>query len=186
MDKKIVDLDKELKKKIDNDIERANELITEQTKKLMEMKNQMRTLEDRNRRNNLRVDGIDENEGETWDQTEAKIQRLLKDKLYFNDTINIERAHRMGKKNGRRDNNDRPRTIIIKLLNYKDKVKILKNAKKLKDTGIYINEDFSVETNEIRKNLKPQMNKARLEGKHAVIVYDRLITSAYKQKIDNQ
>jgi len=67
--------------------------------------------------------------------------------------IEIERAHRMGKK----QQENRPRTIIFKLLNWKQKELILKNTKKLKDTGIYINEDFSDATIEIRKHLLTQM-----------------------------
>ena len=45
------------------------------------------------------------------------------------------------------------RTVMIKLLRYKDKFDILKNAKKLKGTGYHINEDFSNETMTIRKEL---------------------------------
>ena len=66
------------------------------------------------------------------------------------------------------------RTIIIKLLNYKDKVEIMKNAKNLKDTGIYINEDYSNETMAIRKELWSKVKQLRLEGKFAVIKYDRI------------
>ena len=66
------------------------------------------------------------------------------------------------------------RTIIIKLLNYKDKVEIMKHAKNLKDTGIYINEDYSNETMAIRKELWSKVKQLRLEGKFAVIKYDRI------------
>ena len=34
------------------------------------------------------------------------------------------------------------RTIVCRILNYQDKVKILRNAKKLKDKNIFINHDF--------------------------------------------
>ena len=50
----------------------------EECKKLEE-KN--RKLEDRSRRNNLRIDGVPENEYETWEQTEAKVKSLVKEKL---------------------------------------------------------------------------------------------------------
>ena len=62
------------------------------------------------------------------------------------DDIKIECTHRMG-----RGQDGKIRTVIIKLLSYKDKMDILKNAKYLKGTGYYINEDFSYETTMIRK-----------------------------------
>ena len=88
----------------------------------------------------------------------------------------IERAHRMG----RSARSDNARTIIFKLLNWKDKELILKNASKLKDTGIYINEDFSEATNNIRKELRKEMKRQREAGKYSVILYDRLIVSEFK------
>ena len=39
-----------------------------------------------------------------------------------------------------------PRTVVIILLNYKDKVEILKNSRKFKSRGIYENEDFCKKT----------------------------------------
>ena len=124
-----------------------NTQITELTNKLnenqqtiTEMKNQYRILEDRNRRNNLRIDGIRETEKETWKECEEKVMALLENKLNIKDVI-IERAHRMGKRQ-----RNRPRTTIFKLLNYKDKERILEHTN--------INEDFSFETIEIRKRLK--------------------------------
>ena len=50
-------------------------------------------------------------------------------------------------------NNGKNITVTIKVLHCKDKVEILKNAKNLRNTGLYINEDFSSETMAIRKQL---------------------------------
>ena len=131
------------------------------------IKDQHRRLEDRTRRCNLRIDGIDENQNETWNDTEKKVKDLFEKTLGLQNCIEIERAHRMSIRETNNtnsegsNNNDRPRTIIIKLLRYKDKQMILDNAKKLKDTGIFIYEDFSNATNEIRKNLKVEMKRER-------------------------
>ena len=38
-------------------------------------------LDDRSRRNNLRVDGIPETPGETWEDCEEKLQRVFQEKL---------------------------------------------------------------------------------------------------------
>ena len=53
---------------------------------------------------------------------------------------------------------------------------ILMAAKKLKGTGIYINNDFSIETLEVRKSLLKTAKELRLQGKGARVVKDRLIT----------
>ncbi|XP_065680637.1 uncharacterized protein LOC136094560 [Hydra vulgaris] len=119
-------------------------------------KNKFRQLEDRQRRNNLRIEGVKENDNESWNDTEKIIINIFENNLNVNGVI-IERAHRTGiieKKN--------PRTIVIKLLNHKDKVKILKNANKLKGSGIYINEDFSLETFTIRKKLLEESKLHRI------------------------
>ena len=42
----------------------------------------------------LRIDGIEEEPGETWEQCETKVQRLLSEELDINDVV-IERAHRV-------------------------------------------------------------------------------------------
>ncbi|XP_047142886.1 uncharacterized protein LOC124817125 [Hydra vulgaris] len=56
----------------------------------------MAELEDRSRRNNLRINGIDESVNETWEQSEKKVQELLKSKLGFEINFSFERAHRVG------------------------------------------------------------------------------------------
>ena len=108
------------------------------------------------RRNNLRINGITEKENATWDKCEQEVQLLIKDKLEIAENIVIERAHRI-KKKGNSENPGKPRTIVCRFLNYKDKTNILKNAKKLKTfskgKNIFINEDFSHETMELRKEL---------------------------------
>ena len=115
-------------------------------------------LVDRSRRNNPRIDGISEKENETWDEREQEVQSLIKDKLGIAENIVIERAHRIKKKESS-DNPGKPRTIVCRFLNYKDKTNILKNSKKLKGKNIFINEDFSHETMELRKKLWEKVKK---------------------------
>ena len=66
--------------------------------------------------------------------------------------IMIERAH-ITKRNYEDTDKKRPRTIALRLANFKDKSIILKNVNKLKGSDVYINEDFSRETTELRKKL---------------------------------
>ena len=57
------------------------------------LKEKLRIQEDRQRRNKIRVDDIEEDENETWENTENKQRSLLYDKLEITDAFYIERAH---------------------------------------------------------------------------------------------
>ena len=139
---------------------------------LDELNEKLRVMEDRSRRTNLRIDGVKEMEKESWSDCEKKVKDILKNKLNL-ENVEIERAHRMGK---RKQDQTHPRSIIFKLASWKTKEEILSKRKSLKDTGFYINEDFSEATNKIRKELFVKRNEQRKLGKFSVVVYDRLIT----------
>ena len=106
-------------------------------------------LEDRSRRNNLRIDGIEETPNETWEYCEIEIQELIKDKLKMNEHFEIYRCRRLSRKK----NQNRPRTIICRITKFKEKQKILKNVKLSKNIGIFIYEDFCKDTMELWKEL---------------------------------
>ena len=143
VDKKIADLDKHWESKILQQAATAKE-------KSRFLKNKLRSLEDRNKRNILRVEGVTENDNETWEESESKVKDLIKERMGIDEELKIERAHRIGKKENRKK-----RAIIFKLESWKQKEIILKKTNKLKNTGLYINEDFSDETMLIRKELFP-------------------------------
>jgi hypothetical protein len=52
---------------------------------------------------------------------------------------------------------------------------ILKNTRKLKNTNIWIDEDYPKEIQEVRRRLIPEMKEARSKGYRAQIRYDKLI-----------
>ena len=56
------------------------------------IRNKLTELEDRSRRNNIQTDGIAEEPGETWEEYERKVHRLLSKELDINDLV-IESAH---------------------------------------------------------------------------------------------
>ena len=51
-------------------------------------------LEGRSSRNNLSIDGINEEKDETWKICETKIKNIFQEKLEIHDEIIIERTHR--------------------------------------------------------------------------------------------
>ena len=160
---------------------RAKDPIEEDIK-LIEQKHQqleekISELEDRSRRNNLRFSGFTEKaEGaETWEESENLIREFIERNLEMESKdITIERAHRIGSKiNGKK------RAIIVKFLNYKDKDAVLNQyrQKQLWKDNIYVNEDYSERTADLRKQLFEQAKEIRQSGKSAKVVYKKLVVS---------
>ena len=115
---------KEIKKIVDNN--RA------------ETKEQLRIQEGRSRRKNVRFDGIPETENEKWEETEKKSRKILYSELDITGELYIERAHRVARNQSSKEaSNDfaKQRTIIAKLLDYKETLEIMKRTFNLKDTG---------------------------------------------------
>ena len=160
---------------------RAKDPIEEDIK-LIEQKHQqleekISGLEDRSRKNNLRFSGFTEKvEGaETWEESENLIREFIERNLEMKSKdITIERAHRTGFKiNGKK------RAIIVKFLNYKDKDAVLNQyrQKQLWKDNIYVNEDYSERTADLRKQLFEQAKEIRQSGKSAKVVYKKLVVS---------
>ena len=97
--------------------------------------NKLMELEDRSIRNNIRTDGIKEHNKERWKECERRLHSMLKERLDI-ENVEIKRAHRAGRKS-----RNKPRTIVCKLLQFKDKQNVLRKAKLLKGINIFINED---------------------------------------------
>lgn len=134
------------------------------------------SLDNQSRRNNLIIDGLtQDNAFESRPDSEKKVREFFNDKLKIDPkSIEIERAHRIG--NMKQQITTKPRPIVVKFLCYKDKDLILTKAKAhLKNTGVYVNEDFSDRIRKKRAELFPAMKEARERGNFAVISYDQLI-----------
>ncbi|KAK1904150.1 RAS guanyl-releasing protein 4 [Dissostichus eleginoides] len=88
-------------------------------------------METRSRLNNLRVVNLPEGaeDPDTCSFLEGWIPEAL-DLGPLRCPIVMERAHRVGP---RRDSDTPPRTLIMRFLNYKDKVTVIKAAKAKKD-----------------------------------------------------
>ena len=145
-------------------------------------KEKLRIMEDRSRRNNIRVEGIPESENESWEETEKKLKEIIKTDLQIETEIEIERAHRVKKRNHNDEERTGPKTVIAKILRYKDKEEILQKAKVIRSTRYYFKEDFSNETIEIRKRLWTEVERLREEGKYAVINYDRIYSRNFRTR----
>ena len=115
---------------------------------------QMEYLENQRRRNNVKVDGIPEED-------------------------NIERAHRVGKSSRRpastQNSASRPRTIVCRLRDWKERETILKCARRIKPDNIFVKEDLSPATLEKRESRGVKMEAANRAGKIAYFVLDKLV-----------
>lgn len=143
-------------------------------------------LENQSRRNNVVIYGIPEEVGETWNSCENKVKHEIAEKLEIKDELLIERAHRVGVKgrdqkrpringNGGRRQNDQPRPIVAKFLNWKQKSTVVRAAQKKRPKGVMFKDDLSEKVLEKRSQLIPRMLEARKKGKIAYLVMDKLI-----------
>ena len=85
----------------------------------------------------------------------------------------IVRAHRVSRvASGPRR---RPRIIVCKLRDFKQKEQILKVTRRIKPVGLYVNEDLAKETLDKREEQRPKLEEAKRNGKIAYFVLDKLI-----------
>ncbi len=150
------------------------ELITENKalkEELVDMKHKLVDIEDRSRRNNLVLTGISERERENWDDTEKKMVTEIGRNLGIDlQDEDIERAHRIG-----RFERGKSRPVVARFTSYKTKEKVLKAARQKKVEGFYINEDFSEETRQKRKQLTKLLKEKRSQGMTVFLRYNKLV-----------
>ena len=100
-------LKKKKANKVDKRLLEERKLIDECREDIDRLEDQNEYLEDQSRRNNIKILGVheDKDKEKTWDDTEIIVKDLIKKKLNYEDEIEIERAHRVGKKHrcGRQD-----------------------------------------------------------------------------------
>ena len=137
--------------------------------KIMDLVERFNYQEDYSRRNNLRISGLEEPlNNETWEQTSARVSELFLNKLQlpimnWNGLIEwvlyrcLARAQWWCVSRG----------SVIEA--------VLRNARKLKGTRIFINEDLCAASQAKKQSQFPLMKKARSQGKIAYFKYTRLI-----------
>ncbi|KAJ1097808.1 hypothetical protein NDU88_002925 [Pleurodeles waltl] len=126
-------------------------------------------MEDRSRRDNIRILGIPENEEGSDMQTflTSTLPKMIS--LDFDPPLEFQRAHRIGPK--RSDNSSRPRPIIACLLRHNQTRQILQVARnhgpfRIDQHEIRITADYSKETNKRRKAflaLRPRLRKLEMK-----------------------
>ena len=129
-------------------------------------------LKARSMRDNLIFYNIPETKDE---DTTNIIHKLLEKKLHIEDATNnvkIDRSHRLGRQI---QGATKLRPIVAKFNFFQDRENIHLNAKKLKGSNVAIAEQFPEEIVRIRRELYPELKKAKEAGKKAKFVRDKLI-----------
>jgi hypothetical protein len=101
---------------------------------------------------------------------------MLTDKLELSHEVQFDRVHRLSGKP------DSP--IIARCCFFKDKVRILKEKRRLKGSDIFIGEDFSSLVRETRRKLSPFLKEAREKSQRAFMVFDHLVIDGKKYYLD--
>jgi len=117
----------------------------------------IRRLDDISRQNNLRFEGLDDIPDETFERSQVKIEKLIKDTLMLDIAVNS--SQRIGK-----FDSTRPRTVLVRFSSFGDRQACLRASSKLKGTSVYINEDLSRETLSIRKSKLGELKELRDQG----------------------
>ncbi|KAK3868779.1 hypothetical protein Pcinc_025817 [Petrolisthes cinctipes] len=148
--------------------------IKEQTKssheKIKQLEERINHQEDYIRKKNVRISGVEERDGnETWEQSVKTVTSMLQDKLQL-EGLELERAHRVG---ARQDAN--PRTIVARFSRYCDREAAMRNARKLKGTNIFLDDDLCPASQAIKNAQMPQLKQAKAQGKIAFFRHTKLI-----------
>ena len=109
-------LDMKTKQNLDSvQLKKMSEDLNLATVGLKKLEDSCDYLENQSRRNNLRIDRIPENQGETWAQTEDLVKDKMRTALDIPEaaSIEVDRAHRT------KGGENRNRTIIVKFTKLK-------------------------------------------------------------------
>ncbi|XP_077498771.1 uncharacterized protein LOC144109876 [Amblyomma americanum] len=136
-------------------------------------------LENRSRRNNLIFHGLAEEDEETNKALFIAVTTVFIDNLQLG-CPKIERYHRLG-----RNQEGRPRPVIVKLLDFREKTQAIKNAHRLKNSGISLSEDFSAHVRLIRKKIWDATQSYRDSGSKVHLRYDHVFIDSVRYNWDD-
>ena len=145
-----------LESKLVKEMEEIRMENSELKQKILFLEEQNQSREDRDRRDNLVIFGIQRKQRETWDLIEKEIIEFVKKFLGIDlNQRDIVRAHRVGQ------GHNSP--VIIKFSHFKTKEEILQKKHLLKKSSFAIFEDFSLATRQERKFLFQEAARIRSE-----------------------
>jgi hypothetical protein len=122
------------------------------------------------KRDNLIIFGLEEEKNESHIITFGILEKFLKEKVGIRIVEwHVDMANRLGRGRGNR-------LIMVRFTTFRKK-EILENTKKLVGSKIGIEQNYTWETRQIRRDLIPYLKEARNQGHRAVIKIDKLIVN---------
>ena len=154
--------------KMEKEMDTLKKVNSSQKSEISQLQEKNRVLEQRiikqeqySRQENIIVSGLEEKEKEDCTDVARKLLRMVD----LEPDLVIQRCHRIGKRNP-----GHSRKLIVRFLNYADKVRVMKNAKLLKGKDIYIADDYPPEVLQQHHILRPVLKKAKITDPKASIV----------------
>lgn len=163
---------KEFREVIENNKTASDIEIDKIKNKIQAYDNQILNYEKENRKRNIIIHGIKENETN---------RKELEDIILFlfnkgmKTSVTISEIDALFRLEIKKDSYSRP--IIVKFLSQRKVWDILQNRKLLKGQNIYLNEDLPKPIIEKRKELYPLMKELRKKGELTFMKYDKLISN---------
>ncbi len=170
----------EEKQERDKEREQEQERMRKMQRQIECLEDKVDDLENRSRRANLVIKGLQEEKGETWAQSEKKVQEVLEKQLGLTG-IDLVRAHRVGWAQG-----GRPRPIVVKFGREKERELVLQKKGKLKNTEVYIDEDYSAKLRTERRQLFEIVRKEQAQGKKARVRFNKIEIDGKLYKWSNE
>ena len=144
---------------------------------IRELQESVIDLQCRSMKNNLIFTNLAE---QPTEDVEIKLRTFIFEKLGIEHKIEIGNVHRFGKRY-----NDRPRPIVARFLYHKDLRMVLDQATWLKNTPFGIHQQFPKPIEDKRRKLYPVLKDAKRQGKHAVLVRDKLFINGSQYFVDD-
>lgn len=178
---------KELKTYINHEIEEIKQVINQEKEKFSkleekyeELESKYKKLKESLKKNNIIIFGLQYKTGSLLDYTLTKLNTHLEITLNSSDINNIYTI-------GKRQEN---KPIIVQFTSFLQKLNVLRNCRKLKNTGITISEDLTPEGREELSILRSHLIKARSKNFSAYIRGNKLYVNGeiytVKQLIDSE
>lgn len=175
-----IELKEEWSKELNSQTKEINKNILtrlEETRNHYELHNsRLNNIERELRKRNIIIHGLKPASNlEKWNDLEQTVVKFFNEKLEVGVRCeDIDSVRRVGKA---MENFTRP--VIVELLSWRMKMLIIRNSYKLKDSGMFVSEDYPKDTLTQKKELIPKMLEARRLGKFAIIKYDKLIVKEW-------
>ncbi|UYV78524.1 hypothetical protein LAZ67_16001887 [Cordylochernes scorpioides] len=150
--------------------------VSMNSEKIREMDTRIEILEMKMRENNLIFHGVEGNEGEDPEESYSTIKQIIADKMQIQEKINILQCRRLSK---------RARAPLLVSIPDHKRIKLFKNAFKLRNFKIYISKDYTLGIREQRRILSAKRKELLTSGTFAKLRDNKLIVAGIKYQVVN-